>query len=49
MTKEFEEGRMHAKAGYSAHYNPYRHRGTAKQFLDWRDGHRSAAPDSAAR
>ena len=38
MSKEFEQGVNHYNLGKSIHYNPYRHKGTAKQFVDWVSG-----------
>lgn len=34
----FEHGIKCAQSGYSIYYNPYRHKGTAEQYLDWEDG-----------
>ena len=34
-------GKKHKSMGYSIHYNPYRNKGTAKQFNDWLSGYRS--------
>lgn len=36
--KEFNQGKQCAVFGYSIHYNPYRHKGTAQQFIEWERG-----------
>ena len=41
-TVEFNKGKEHRAIGHSIYYNPYHHKGTAKQYTDWEDGWKSA-------
>jgi hypothetical protein len=38
MMNEYQQGAQASKDGHSIHYNPYRHRGTPEQFIDWQNG-----------
>lgn len=40
MSKEYKQGASHKKLGFSIHYNPYRNKGSARQFTNWVDGHK---------
>lgn len=46
-SKEFREGVEHRNLGKSIYYNPYRHKGTTQQYIDWVTGWTNAnkAPD----
>ena len=46
MINAYKQGKLHNGMGYSIHHNPYRHRGTAKQYIDWEDGWKSALDDN---
>lgn len=37
-SEEFARGAAARADGHSIHNNPYRHKGTAQQFLDWDAG-----------
>jgi hypothetical protein len=38
MSDAYKLGQAHKSMGYSVHYNPYRHKGTASQFVGWKKG-----------
>jgi len=42
MSEEAKQGAEHRRLGKSIHYNPYRHKGTPKQYTDWRQGYERA-------
>lgn len=41
VSKEEQLGIVHRQMGYSVYYNPFRNKGTSKQFTDWLAGYRS--------
>ncbi len=38
MKTAYELGKEHNKKGYSIHYNPFRHKGSAKDYEAWERG-----------
>jgi hypothetical protein len=35
----YQLGRTHKKMGYSIWYNPFRHKGSGKEYADWIEGY----------
>jgi len=44
MTESYKLGKKHNALGYSIFYNPYRNKGTAKEFADWVKGYNDNNP-----
>lgn len=38
MNTAFEMGQQHKRMGFSIYYNPFRHKGSAKNYTDWEFG-----------
>lgn len=43
-SKAFESGKKCKRLGKSIHYNPYRNKGTATEFVEWELGWQSYEP-----
>ena len=38
MSSAYLLGMLHCKMNYSIFYNPFRHSGSAQEYIDWEDG-----------
>ncbi len=38
MKSAYKLGREHCKKGYSIYYNPFRHKGSPKDYVAWEKG-----------